>query len=139
MSSLYMNVGNNIIALKCIYFKIKIKKRRSTERLLIWCRRWDLNPHGVTRLILSQVRLPFRHSGVFRNNDYYTQTLQSCQQIFYKKFSNFKNKFGNLCLFLITCIFYEQFTLLFSNLLYNKRYFCINRKETKKYDIKVKF
>ena len=28
-----------------------------------WCRRWDLNPHGVTRLILSQVRLPFRHSG----------------------------------------------------------------------------
>lgn len=32
---------------------------------LEWCRRWDLNPHGVTRLILSQVRLPFRHSGIF--------------------------------------------------------------------------
>lgn len=29
-----------------------------------WCRGWDLNPHGVTRLILSQVRLPFRHSGM---------------------------------------------------------------------------
>ncbi len=35
-----------------------------TAFLILWCRGWDLNPHGVTRLILSQVRLPFRHSGI---------------------------------------------------------------------------
>ncbi len=29
----------------------------------VWCRRGDSNPHGVTRRILSALRLPFRHSG----------------------------------------------------------------------------
>lgn len=43
-----------------------IKKRlvAYATSLFAWCRGRDLNPHGVTRLILSQVRLPFRHPGI---------------------------------------------------------------------------
>lgn len=40
-----------------------------------------------------------------RNNDYYTQTLQTCQHIFYKKISKSQNIYGNLYLFLIMCNF----------------------------------
>ncbi len=56
------------------------KKAPVRAHILYWCRRWDLNPHGVTRLILSQVRLPFRHSGtseqlLLYRNDYTLSTI----------------------------------------------------------------
>ena len=42
-----------------------IKKAcRVCDKPLCLVPREDLNPHGVTRLILSQVRLPFRHPGI---------------------------------------------------------------------------
>lgn len=48
-----------------------------------------MNPHGVTRLILSQVRLPFRHSGIsehfllYRNpRQVSTENLYFYQNIF---------------------------------------------------------
>jgi hypothetical protein len=31
---------------------------------VIWCGRRDSNPHGLLRLDLNQVRLPFRHSRI---------------------------------------------------------------------------
>ena len=53
------NISNFLV----IYIKNKKADTVYTVSANPWCRRWDLNPHGVTRLILSQVRLPFRHSG----------------------------------------------------------------------------
>ena len=43
-----------------------MKKRLAAMRQasLLLVPREGLEPHGVTRLILSQVRLPFRHPGI---------------------------------------------------------------------------
>jgi hypothetical protein len=51
-----------------------------------WCRRRDLNPHGFTRLILSQVRLPFRHSGIYCFLEYkkYDTILYPIRQVFFE-------------------------------------------------------
>ena len=34
---------------------------------LLWCGRWDLNPHGFTQRCLRPPRLPFRHARASRS------------------------------------------------------------------------
>ena len=49
---------------------IKSKKRTPSQKdeVLFWCRRWDLNPHGLPQRILSPSRLPFHHAGEYSNS-----------------------------------------------------------------------
>ena len=42
----------------------------------IWCGRRDSNPHGLLRLDLNQVRLPFRHSRILHGN-----TVMVCEEL----------------------------------------------------------
>ncbi len=45
----------------------RIYSHTETEVLIgPWCRRRESNPHALRRPILSRLRLPFRHSGIFK-------------------------------------------------------------------------
>ena len=74
------------------FLPLHINKKDHLRSFLFMCRGEDLNLHGLPRLLLRQVRLPFRHSGKYKflsSRKTFTKLIQSSRIIFVSSNKNF--------------------------------------------------